>query len=77
MVTVTSDVAGLANGEAENASQRKGLFMQILRSLRETQVHNARRMIVMYAHLLPEGVKPADVLPFIAADQVYSGDTKG
>jgi hypothetical protein len=82
MVTFTSDVAGLADAAAGNASPRKELFRHMsrllfrsaLRALRENRVRAARRVIVTYAHLLPEGVKPADVLPFIASDQVHSGN---
>jgi hypothetical protein len=43
-----------------------------LRSLQQSRIHEARRAIVRYAHLLPEGQKAADVLRFIAADQTDS-----
>lgn len=71
MVTVTSDVTGLANAAAANASLPKGLFMCSLRALQISRAREARRVIVTYAHLLPEGVKPANVIPFIATDQVH------
>jgi hypothetical protein len=55
----------------ENAPQRKGQFVRILRSLQQSRMHEAHRVIVKYAHLLPEGQNAADVLPFIAADQAH------
>ena len=55
----------------ENAPQRIGPFVRILRSLQQSRMHEARRVIVNYAHLLPEGQNAADVLPFIAADQAH------
>jgi hypothetical protein len=69
MNATTYDVAGFTNAATENAPQRKGLFGHILHSLQQSRIHHARRVIVTYSHLLPEGQKAADVLPFIAADQ--------
>ena len=60
-----------ANAATENATQRKGLFVGILHSLQQSRMHEARRVIVKFAHLLPEGQNAADVLSFIAADQAY------
>ena len=74
MVNITSDVAGLANAAAENRSQRKGLLMRILHALQAVRAREARRVIIKYAHLLPDGVKPADILPFIASGQTHLGD---
>jgi hypothetical protein len=82
MAIFAFDVAGLANAASENASLRKELFRhmllppfkRILRALQDNRVRDARRVIVTYAHLLPEGVKPANVLPFIAIEDVHSGD---
>jgi len=70
VVTVTYDVTGLANAAAAKASLPKGLFMCILRALQISRAREARRVIVTHAHLLPEGVRPANVIPFIATDQV-------
>jgi hypothetical protein len=66
MNTATYDVAGFANAATETAPQRKGLFVGILRSLQQSRMREARRVIAMYAYLLPEGQKATDVLPFIA-----------
>jgi hypothetical protein len=74
MATVTSDIAGLAKAEAENSPQRKGLLIRILHALQASRSREARRVIIKYAHLLPDGVKPADILPFIASDQIHLGD---
>jgi hypothetical protein len=76
MMTVASDVADLANGATESASQRRGLFMRILRALHETRVREARRVFGTYAHLLPEGTKLTDVVSSIVADQVECGDAR-
>jgi len=65
MDAATYDVASFANAATENAPQRNGLFGRILRSLQQARMHQARRVIVKYAHLLPEGQKAADVMPFI------------
>jgi hypothetical protein len=61
------DVAGIAKAATEHAQQRNGLFVRILRSLQQSRMREARRVIARYAHLLPEGQKASDVLPFIAA----------
>lgn len=70
MVTVTSDAAALANFTVENGSPREGFFRPIWRALQKSRAHEARRVIVTYAHLLPEGMKPVEVLTFITADEV-------
>ena len=69
MVTVTNDVADFVDVAAEISSQRKGLLKHILHALHKSKELTARRVIIKYAHLLPEGVKPADILPFISSDQ--------
>jgi hypothetical protein len=73
MHTTTYCVAGFAKAATENAPQRKGLFVRILHSLQQSRIHEARRVIVKYAHLLPEGQKAANVLPFVAADHAHFG----
>jgi hypothetical protein len=73
MPTTVYDVAGLANAATENAQQRIGLFVHILRALQKSRIRDARRVIENYAHLLPDGQKAADVLPFIASDQAHLG----
>lgn len=74
MATVTSNAAALANVTVENGSPREGFFRPIWRGLQKSRSREARRVIVTYAHLLPEGIKPAEVLSFIAAEEVYVGD---
>jgi hypothetical protein len=74
LVNITSDVAGLANAAAENRSQRMGLHIRILHALQAARMCEARRVIIKYAHLLPDGAKPADILPFIASDQTHLSD---
>jgi hypothetical protein len=64
MDAATYDVAGFAEDATETAP-RKGIFVRILHSLQKSQMDRARRMIVKYARLLPEGQKPADVMPFL------------
>jgi hypothetical protein len=76
MITVTSDVASFANGATEKKSQRTGLFVRILRALHENRAREARRVIIKYAHLLPEGVKLTDVSFSVMVDQVHFGDTR-
>lgn len=66
----TYDVAAVADAATENAPQSKGLLVRILRSPQQSLMHEKRRVIVRYAHLLPEG-HAADVLRFIAADQAH------
>jgi hypothetical protein len=74
MAAITSDAAALANVTVENGSPREGFFRPIWRALQKSRAHEAWRIIVTYAHLLPEGIKPAEVLSFIAAEEVYVGD---
>jgi hypothetical protein len=72
-MTTTYDVAGFANAATEKTSKRKSLFVRILHAVQQSRMEHARRVIAMYAHLLPEGQKASDVLPFIAADQADLG----
>ena len=69
MVTVTNDATAFVDVAAVVPSQRKGLLKHILHALHKSQECTARRAIIKYADLLPEGVKPADVMPFISSDQ--------
>ena len=74
MVTITNEVAGFTKAEKEKPYQGKGLFRNILQALQKSRQHAARRVIINYAHLLPEGIKPVDLLPFISSDCTQSGD---
>jgi hypothetical protein len=74
MATITSDAAALANVTVEDGSPREGFFRPIWRALQKSRSREARRVIVTYAHLLPEGIKSAEVPPFVTADEVYLGD---
>ena len=69
MVTVTNDAAAFVDVAEEIPSQHNGLLKHILHALHKSKELTARRVIIKYADLLPEGVKPADILPFISSDQ--------
>jgi hypothetical protein len=68
--------------EWQNGSRANGKFeklapflVSILRALQQSRAQEARRVIIQHAHLLPEEVRAADILPFIASDQGHVVET--